>query len=656
MQPTQEQLDIGTSIANGVSVIVNAVAGSGKTTTILSVAARLPEARILQVTYNTALRLDVRQKVADRGIANVEVHTYHSAARAYYDETTTTDMGIEASLGMDPRDLPPFDVVIVDECQDMTPLLYAFARKLVADLPRPPVIGLFGDDMQTIYQFKRADPRFLTLGDQLWPGFAFARHSLSESFRISNAMAGFVNANLLGYEKILARKPGPPVNIAISKSAADTIIPLIFRLFQTGVRASDIFVLAPSLNENSRAFIAVENALVIRNVAVHIPNQEDRTLDDDVMRNKVVFSTFHQSKGRERKVAIVLGIDGDYAKTFARDIPETQCPSTAYVACTRAADLLVIAQKEGAGCPRFMNVENTENVEVHGGALEHAELSDAPVLYRPKRTKVTKLVRHVSHELVTKLHDLITPIIETVAPPGDDVAIPAKVLTKYRSYEDVSDINAHAISAMFEMERGLDTPTILDSVRGARLTPFLESYVEGLPKEYTKPEHFLYLANVYKAVDTRQYFRLKQITNHKWIKAEQAELILQNYRRHVGAVDDFEYPVAVNGYKVGDSCTDVVGYIDIVTPTDVFEIKCTQQLQIEHVIQLVLYKWLWAKSAESTRGPRDFKLLNVMTGECIRVKGTDDEIEKIASLLIREKNLSTARPSDIDFVSTTLAT
>ena len=45
MQPTQEQLDIGTSIANGVSVIVNAVAGSGKTTTILSVAARLPEAR-----------------------------------------------------------------------------------------------------------------------------------------------------------------------------------------------------------------------------------------------------------------------------------------------------------------------------------------------------------------------------------------------------------------------------------------------------------------------------------------------------------------------------------------------------------------------------------------------------------------------------------
>lgn len=650
MSPTREQLEIGTSIARGDSVIVNAVAGSGKTTTVLSLATRFPHLRILQITYNTALKLEVRKKVADKAIANVEVHTYHSAARTYYDETTTTDMGIEASLGMRARDLPDADVVVIDECQDMTPLLYAFARKLVGDLARAPVLGLFGDDMQTVYQFKGADPRFLTLGDRLWPEFRFVRHVLSESFRVSRATAAFVNANLLGYEKIVARRPGPPVEVLVSRSASASVIPLIFRLFESGVRASEIFILAPSLAENSRAFVAVENALVLRNIAVHIPNQDDRTLDDDVMRNKIVFSTFHQSKGRERRVAIVLGLDGGYARTYAREVAETACPTTAYVACTRASDLLVLVQQEGAGCPRFMRLEPSEHFRVAGGPLAHAERADAEagggpaVTYGRKRTTVTKLVRHLSHELIKKLDALIAPLLETVHPAAaEPVEVPTKVLTKYQSYEDVSEINAFALSAMFEVACGVDAPTIAGFARGARLTKFLEEHVAKLPTAYTKPDDFLYLANVYRAVSTRQYFKLKQIRSYGWITPEQAAAIMANYRARVSAVEDFEFAVGVSGYSVAGVTTDITGSVDIVTATDVFEIKCTQRLQLEHVIQLILYKWLWGRTFDS---PRDFKLLNVLTGECVRVGGTPAEIDAIADLLVREKYLTGAAAPD----------
>lgn len=653
MTPTQEQIEIGDSVAAGYSVIVNAVAGSGKTTTVLSIADRLKHLRILLVTYNTALRLDTRKKVAAKGIANVEVHTYHSAARAYYDETTTTDMGVEASLGMAPRDLPPFDIVIADECQDMTPLLYAFCRKLVGDLPRQPVVGLFGDDMQGVYQFKGADSRFLTLGDLLWPDFRFARHALSESFRITDSMAGFVNRNLLGYDKIVARKAGEPVGVVVSNSASDTIIPLIFRLFERGVRPSDIFVLAPSLSKSSRAFIAVENALVRCNIPVHIPVQDDRTLDDDVMRNKVVFSTFHQSKGRERRIAIIIGLDGGYSRTYARDLPETECPPPAYVACTRGSELLVLVQKEGAGCPRFVNISNRSHLRVEGD-LEHAEPRGHAVLYGPKRATVTGLVRHMSYDLSAKLHATLSPLMETVAPASNNISIPSKVMTQNKSFEDVSDITALALSAMFEVERGIDTPTILESIRGARLTSFLAKYAEALPKAYTKPEHFLFLANVCKAVETRQYFRLRQIKTYDWISEEQADLILQNYRRHVGDVEDFEYPVAVKGHRVGDEKKDIIGHIDVVTKGVVFEIKCVQQLQLEHVVQLLLYRWLWAKTCQATRGPRDFKILNIHTGECLRLNGTDEEIDTIVGLLLREKNLRHTPANDVDFVSSML--
>lgn len=85
MRPTNEQLQISRAVVEGKSVIVDAVAGSGKTATILLIAKTIPEKRILQVTYNTALKLEVRSKVEENNISNVEVHTYHSLARTYYD-------------------------------------------------------------------------------------------------------------------------------------------------------------------------------------------------------------------------------------------------------------------------------------------------------------------------------------------------------------------------------------------------------------------------------------------------------------------------------------------------------------------------------------------------------------------------------------------
>lgn len=683
MAPTQEQLAVGESIAGGRSVIVDAVAGSGKTTTVLSVAERLPEKLFLQITYNTALKLEVREKVKERSIDNVVVHTYHSLARTYYDPETATDMGIESSLRMPPRDLPAYDIVIIDECQDMTPLLYAFARKVVNDIPRRPLLGLLGDNMQTVYGFKGADPRFLTMGDALWPEFSFARHRLSASFRITDRMAGFVNENLLGYAKITAPKQGPPVDYIVTKKAgasdasdaSNALIRIIFGLFQTGIRASDIFVLAPSIAENNRACTRIENALTMHNIPVHIPNQEDRTLDDDVMRNKVVFSTFHQSKGRERKVAIVMGLDGTYSKTFARELRPDECPSTVYVACTRGSQHLVLTQQEDKGCPRFLRISNTGNLRVRGGSLAYADepmaaaaaaedsaaaaVEDSGVEYtsRERRACVTKLVRHLSHELVTKLNALVEPLLQRVAPPSEDhtAFVPTKVLTKYRSYEDVSELNAFAVSAMWEVRCGLATPTILDVVRSSRHNKFVQGYVDGLPEEYTKPEHFLYLANVYRAVSTGQLFKLKQITSYRWMRAEDAERILGNYERYVRNIEDFEYTVAVREHRVGDAVTSIVGHIDILTASEVFEIKCTQKLQLEHVIQLVLYKWMWTKNFESSRGPREFRLLNVLTGECVQVNGSAAEIEAVAELLLKEKYVSEAALSDTGFVSRCLS-
>jgi superfamily I DNA/RNA helicase len=78
MNLTKEQQDIINSSGN---IKINAVAGSGKTTTVIEYAATRPaESRILYLVFNKAVRIEAAKKFADKGLHNVRVETAHSLA------------------------------------------------------------------------------------------------------------------------------------------------------------------------------------------------------------------------------------------------------------------------------------------------------------------------------------------------------------------------------------------------------------------------------------------------------------------------------------------------------------------------------------------------------------------------------------------------
>ncbi|MCC6837236.1 MAG: ATP-dependent helicase [Bacteroidia bacterium] len=59
---------------------INAVAGSGKTTTIVEYARKRPFSRILYLAFNKSVRIEAEKKFADKGLTNVTVETAHSLA------------------------------------------------------------------------------------------------------------------------------------------------------------------------------------------------------------------------------------------------------------------------------------------------------------------------------------------------------------------------------------------------------------------------------------------------------------------------------------------------------------------------------------------------------------------------------------------------
>ena len=116
--PSDEQQSIIDTIKNGHNVIVDACAGSGKSTTILSLAMQMPDTKFIQLTYNSSLRYEIRDKVKQLQMKNLQVHTYHSLAVGYYDSNAYTDTGMRRVVYQDMslnNISTSYDVVVIDE-------------------------------------------------------------------------------------------------------------------------------------------------------------------------------------------------------------------------------------------------------------------------------------------------------------------------------------------------------------------------------------------------------------------------------------------------------------------------------------------------------------------------------------------------------------
>ncbi len=78
MEYTEQQKNI---LASSGNIKINAVAGSGKTATLIEYARHhSPRNRILYLAFNRSVRLEAQRRFRDAGLFNVTVHTAHSLA------------------------------------------------------------------------------------------------------------------------------------------------------------------------------------------------------------------------------------------------------------------------------------------------------------------------------------------------------------------------------------------------------------------------------------------------------------------------------------------------------------------------------------------------------------------------------------------------
>ena len=315
----------------GYNVSICARAGAGKTSTILAVAKALAGKTIEILTYNRALANECTAKLKSEKIEG-NCSTIHSKYSKCCGKVCNDDFCL-----LEHEDVQRFeaDVVMIDEVQDLRPLLFEALMKMI---PYDRQIIIVGDELQILYDYCSGDEATEFVLKQ--PEIAFSdvsknewkKHELVGSFRLTESCAAFVNCIWNSKIQSLSREKDSPVDVVITSPWSKGVTQLIRKTIDH-YGPSNTMLLAQTLQGNGALRTHV-NRLLKDKYEFHIKEFFRGFDNSEDYRNKVRVWSFCSSKGCEADVVIVFGLD--------------MCPAgnDLGVACSRAKKKMIVIQNE----------------------------------------------------------------------------------------------------------------------------------------------------------------------------------------------------------------------------------------------------------------------------------------------------------------------
>ena len=615
-----EQQNIINLLKEQNNVIVESVAGSGKTTTNLYIAKLFPESNILLLTYNAKLKIETRDRISNLNINNIETHSYHSFCVKYYNNKAYTDTEILNILVNNIKLLKTinYDIIILDELQDISPLYYKLICKIFKDNKITAKICILGDRYQTIYDFKGADSRYIIYASTLfnYNTYGWVESKLSQSYRITFEMSEFINKCLLKEDRIISHKIShnkPQYIICdVFDDTTDNIIFIQVKKFLLlGYKPTDIFILAPSIKNDTNPVRKLENLIkqYIIDIPVYVPSSDDEKIDSDVLKNKLVFSTFHQAKGLERKIVIVYNFDDSYFKFFNKDKDQLICPNEYYVATTRSSEHLILIHHYQNDYFQFVNISNLKtycDIQCYK-TISHLQKG----IKDEHGTSVTQLIKHLPDEVLNHCVSYLK-IIE-INKKETLIDIPIKIKNNY-GYENVSDISGTIIPSYYQYKttgemtiynvsinyyktiKNKNISTNIEFIDDEIIKPTKTYDLNNIDIKKEKIDELLYITNYYCSLRSGYLFKLYQIDEYDWITKDNLDLSYDRLSKFISKNAKYEYGIECKSEKSNRPellNRRLEGYIDCIDDNKIYEFKCVQKLENEHYLQLAVYMYLY---------------------------------------------------------------
>jgi|688.fasta_scaffold43532_3 hypothetical protein len=641
----EQQAIIDEIIKKSNNVACCAVAGSGKTTTVIELAKQC-EGRVLQITYNARLKHEVREKAPQ----NLTVHTYHSMVcsfygKAYTDEEIDNIIKINKKLKVKARAAAKFDIIVIDECQDMTRLYFDIINKLITDTNFDGEMLLLGDIKQSINEFRGSDVRYLTL-PKVWRR-KFVSKPLSTSFRLTAPVAKFVST--ITGQNIVAIKDGNPIKYLFGDYSTVTmaLTKEINILLSTGYEPGDIFILAPSMKSSHTLSRMLESALVKQKVMCYVDCESDRVADKElVYDNKIVFCTINSTKGLERKIVILFNFDSSYVKYYSRDLPSHICSNALYVAMTRTREQLYLVHTSPDTNLTYVTPESHQYLEftISKPVFNYGEFERPKDVY--KKFTVLELIAHTHFDIIGQITEKLN--FDITSGPSTDIPVANVESFVGGNYEFTSDIVGVAIPIMYECYLA---------------RPVKSKYLDETDKIPKTPAEFAKAALKYISTIQEINYKTAQVTNFEWFTEEISSQLHDNIKIIKG-VEEFEAScdiiITEHMYQGQKYKISITGSIDIVAKGNVWEVKCVSELTTENLMQLLFYNLLYHVNLKTVKDFAEIrthlvgkkikppKLINLRTGEIRSIWMSAAEYCELAEIIINSK-LFVPKISDEEF-------
>lgn len=670
---SNEQREIVAHFCAGKNVIVNSVAGSGKTTCNLYVAQALREKNILLLTYNARLKQETREKVQSCEIENLAVHSYHSFCVHNYDregyDNNVLKKIVETNVA--PIDAFSYDLIILDEAQDITPTFYQLIRKIFRDNGVVAQIGVFGDRRQSIYDFMGSDERYIVYASKLFnfTNTEWVECCLSESFRITDKMAKFINCCMLKQECIISRKVSEFKPRYVIGSY-DEPYSEVCRYLGMGYLPSDIFILAPSTRTkaNTTSFgqsplVHLENKIKHKhsNINVFVSTNDDMPLDERLINGKLVFSTYNQSKGLERKVVILFNFDETYFKFYARDAIPLICPNILYVGATRALEHLTVIHGNNNEIIPFLEKRNIRQYcDFDPYKKNKSKMKKHDNIMFPA-VAVVDVVRYLPPHVLQNCVKMLNII--PLDPAGEKIIV-SSTTDNSITVENISDLTGTAIPAKFQativgnigiLDRMkkireqirlclIEYPTIPLNIGDKIL--YEQNQLDDATGDTVN--ELLYIANCWNAYTNGYVFRVFQISDYGWLTEKCMEQCLQRLRElNISKNATFEYDLFVDDRN--ELCgRSIVGRADCIDANVLYEFKGTNKLEDAHIIQLALYAYMYETEHKKKL---TYILFNILTNERIEIKCEYSKLVEMVNYLMRAKYCKKIPITDDEFIA-----
>ena len=558
--------------------IVDSVAGSGKTTSNLHIAKYFNNINILLLTYNSKLKLETREKIKKNKITNLEVHSYHSFCVKYYDNKCFTDSIINSILKNKKNILYNFnfDLIVLDEAQDITSLYYELICKIYKDNNNINTkICIFGDKKQSIFDFNNADQRFIEYASNLFNfnSYSWINCNLPVSFRITNEMSLFINKCLLNEERIISNKitnnkPRYIICDCFGNENVSRTFEEIKYYFSLGYKPNDIFILAPSVKSEKSPVRILENKIKreMPNVMVYVPINDTEKLDEEVSEGKLIFSTFYQTKGLERKVVIIFNFDNSYFEFYKKNANPCICSNELYVATTRGIEHLTLLHHYKNNYLHFINKDKLNQYCYFENYIDLNITMSNININKNFETSITDIIKFLPQNIIDNCFDQLD-IINNSTYKINKINIPLKIKNN-NNIECVSEITGIAIPSMFELKlknkigiydrliyEKFEDNTFNNKTNSCLIEqnniPIQKKYnINNININTITPEELLYLSNCWATYKNGYLFKIFQITDYSWLEQSKLNKCIERlFKLNISSNSIFEYFITVENEK-----------------------------------------------------------------------------------------------------------